>query len=222
MVNVSPIFDLSLNSLQYTTTLQGTIFTIVGRNVIKELKQMQGLITNRRELFCLLWWINSPAFQSSIFAMCLSVSYAFSYLLHFPVCLFCLVVKICTSQCQQQETPFTIFFLSPGLQGKLQIDSGTDLSPPDHCISSTSTETGGDIWTGGGRETRRLETWNIKPIDICFVQSASYIESQVIGPLANDMVPWVAVVGHLKLEDVVTTRSISILIEHNTRTCTSC
>lgn len=42
-----------------------------------------------------------------------------------------------TSQCQQQGTPFTIFFLSPGLQGKLQMDSGTDLSPPDHCISSS-------------------------------------------------------------------------------------
>lgn len=41
-----------------------------------------------------------------------------------------------TSQCQQQGTPFTIFFLSPGSQGKLQMDSGTDLSPPDHCISS--------------------------------------------------------------------------------------
>ncbi|TNN67349.1 hypothetical protein EYF80_022456 [Liparis tanakae] len=41
-----------------------------------------------------------------------------------------------SSQCQQQGTPFTIFFLSPDSQGKLHTDSGTLRSPPDHCISS--------------------------------------------------------------------------------------
>lgn len=44
-------------------------------------------------------------------------------------------------------------------------------------------------------------------------QSASYIESQIIGPLTDDMVSRVAVIGHLVLEDVIATGSISILIE---------
>lgn len=55
----------------------------------------------------------------------------------------------------------------------------------------------------------------------CFIQS-SYIESQVVGPLANDTVSRMAVIGHLKLEDVVATRSVSVLIEQDTGTCTSC
>lgn len=56
----------------------------------------------------------------------------------------------------------------------------------------------------------------------CLIQSASYIEFQIIGPLADDMVTRMAVIGHLELEDVIATGSISILIEQNTRTCTSC
>lgn len=54
------------------------------------------------------------------------------------------------------------------------------------------------------------------------IQSAAYVESQVIGPLADDTVAWMAVIGHLELEDVVAAGCVSILIEQNTRTCTSC
>lgn len=54
--------------------------------------------------------------------------------------------RYATSQCQQHGTPFTIFFLSPGLQGKLQMESGSDFSPPDHCISSSWRT---DRWAGG-------------------------------------------------------------------------
>lgn len=50
----------------------------------------------------------------------------------------------------------------------------------------------------------------------------SYIESQVIGPLPDDTVTRMAVIGHLELEDIIATRSISVFIEQNTSTCTSC
>lgn len=50
----------------------------------------------------------------------------------------------------------------------------------------------------------------------------SYIESQIVGPLADDMVARVAVIGHLKLEDVVASRSVPVLVEQNTCTSTSC
>lgn len=42
-----------------------------------------------------------------------------------------------------------------------------------------------------------------------------YVESQVIGPLADDSVSWIAGVGHLVLKDVIASRSISVLIKQN-------
>lgn len=57
-------------------------------------------------------------------------------------------------------------------------------------------------------------------ISLCLIYS--YIKLQVIGPLANDTITWMAMIGHLELEDVISTRSVSILIEQNTCTCTSC
>lgn len=122
-----------------------------------------------------------------------------------------------TSQCQQQGTPFTIFFLSPGLQGKLQMDSGTDLSPPDHCISSSYRHPGRKRGIQPHKERQ-----NTKTQQEYFHVHSSYIESQIVGPLADDMVARVAVIGHLKLEDVVASRSVSVLVEQNACTSTSC
>lgn len=65
---------------------------------------------------------------------------------------------------------------------------------------------------GGGTHT--------KPNTQNLIQS--YVESQVIGPLADHMVPRVTVIGQLKLEDVVASGGVSVLIEQNAGACTSC
>lgn len=42
-----------------------------------------------------------------------------------------------------------------------------------------------------------------------------YIDSQVIGPLADDSVSWIGGVGHLVLKDVITSGSVAIFIKQN-------
>lgn len=49
-----------------------------------------------------------------------------------------------------------------------------------------------------------------------------HIESEVVGPLPNEPVTRVADVRQLVLEDVVTTRSISVLVEHHSSSCAAC
>lgn len=49
-----------------------------------------------------------------------------------------------------------------------------------------------------------------------------YIKSQVVCPLADDPVAGVADVGHLVLENIVPTWSVSVLIEHHCSTCAAC
>lgn len=66
------------------------------------------------------------------------------------------------------------------------------------------------------------ERQNTKTQQEYFHVHSSYIESQIVGPLADDMVARVAVIGHLKLEDVVASRSVSVLVEQNACTSTSC
>lgn len=46
-----------------------------------------------------------------------------------------------------------------------------------------------------------------------------YIEAKVVRPLSDDLVAGAADVRQLVLEDVVTTRSVSILIEHHPSSC---
>lgn len=98
----------------------------------------------------------------------------------------------------------------------------TTASPP------ASGQTGGQRETGDTqRRRRRTDRSERKRKHLLFlflttIQSASHIEPQVIGPLADDAVTRVAVIGHLELEDVVAAGSISVLVEQNTRTCTSC
>ena len=48
-----------------------------------------------------------------------------------------------------------------------------------------------------------------------------YIDSEVICPLADDPVTGVRDVRHLVLEDVVTTWSVSVLVEHHSSACAS-
>lgn len=54
------------------------------------------------------------------------------------------------------------------------------------------------------------------------VQVSIYIESQVVCPLADNLVTRVADIRQLVLEDVITTRSVSIFIEHHPGSCTAC
>lgn len=49
-----------------------------------------------------------------------------------------------------------------------------------------------------------------------------YVEPEVICPLADIPVTRVTDVRHLVLEDIITARRISILIEHHSSPCTSC
>lgn len=49
-----------------------------------------------------------------------------------------------------------------------------------------------------------------------------YIESEVVCPLADILVARVADIRQLVLEDVITTRSVSILIEHHASSCAAC
>lgn len=42
-----------------------------------------------------------------------------------------------------------------------------------------------------------------------------YVESQVIGPLADDSVSWTTGIGHLVLKDVIASRSITVFIKQN-------
>lgn len=95
------------------------------------------------------------------------------------------------------------------------MESGRDLSPPDHCISSS-------WWTDRRTDGSERRTKHFLFLFMTTVQSASHVEPQVIGPLADDTVTRVAVIGHLELEDVVAAGSISVLVEQNTRTGTSC
>lgn len=44
----------------------------------------------------------------------------------------------------------------------------------------------------------------------------------MVGPLADVPVTRVGHVGHLVLEDVVATGSVSVLVEHHPRACASC
>lgn len=44
----------------------------------------------------------------------------------------------------------------------------------------------------------------------------------MVRPLANDSVARVADVGHLVLEDIVPTGSVSILVEHHCSSCAAC
>lgn len=88
-------------------------------------------------------------------------------------------------------------------------------------------QTGGQRETGETQRGRRTDRSERKTKHFLFlfmttIQSASHVEPQVIGPLADDTVTRVAVIGHLELEDVVAAGSISVLVEQNTRTCTSC
>lgn len=97
----------------------------------------------------------------------------------------------------------------------------TTASPP------ASGQTGGQRETGQTQRRRRTDRSERKTKHFLFlfmatIQSTSHIEPQVIGPLADDTVTRVAVIGHLELEDVVPAGSISVLVEQNTRTCTSC
>lgn len=48
-----------------------------------------------------------------------------------------------------------------------------------------------------------------------------YVESQVIGPLADDSVSWIAGVGHLVLKDVIASRSITVFIKQNSSASTT-
>ncbi len=53
-------------------------------------------------------------------------------------------------------------------------------------------------------------------VNIINVQLKSiYVESQVIGPLADDSVSWIGGVGHLVLKDVIASRSITVFIKQN-------
>lgn len=49
-----------------------------------------------------------------------------------------------------------------------------------------------------------------------------YIEAKMVCPLADILVARIADIGHLVLEDVISTRSISILIEHHSSSCATC
>lgn len=44
----------------------------------------------------------------------------------------------------------------------------------------------------------------------------------MVCPLADDFVARVADVGHLVLEDVIATRSVSIFVEHHSSSCAAC
>lgn len=44
----------------------------------------------------------------------------------------------------------------------------------------------------------------------------------MVCPLADILVARIADIGHLVLEDVISTRSISILIEHHSSSCATC
>lgn len=97
----------------------------------------------------------------------------------------------------------------------------TTASPP------ASGQTGGQRETGETQRGRRTDRSDRKTKHFLFlflttIQSAAHVEPQVIGPLADDAVTRVAVIGHLELEDVVAAGSVSVLVEQNTRTCTSC
>lgn len=49
-----------------------------------------------------------------------------------------------------------------------------------------------------------------------------YVESKMVCPLADDFVSRVADIGHLVLEDVIATRSISVLVKHHSSSCAAC
>lgn len=59
-------------------------------------------------------------------------------------------------------------------------------------------------------------------IHIVDISVSSYIESKVVRPLADNLVASIGDIRELILEDVVPTRSVSVLIEHHSSSCAAC
>lgn len=112
--------------------------------------------------------------------------------------------------------------LSPSSSSRLVYKENCRWSLEQISHPQTTASPPADRQTGAEMEEAETEIQKSADNVFCLIQSASYIESQVIGPLAYDTVTRMAVIGHLELENVITTRSIAVLIEQNTRTCTSC